>query len=413
MVNQSPAQTEPGAVGKAAGKKAARGKAAGLSGAEDPVGREEPSRALPSSRSPASVPFVSATAVLDSLTGVVLVVDGSVGVRYVNQAAEQLFCSSAALLLGQALADLLPSDSPLFSLIDQAQRGGTSVSEYGVTLESPKFGSHYVSVEVAPLQESPGDVVVVLQEQSVARRMGEQFIHRNAARSVTAMAMMLAHEVKNPLSGIRGAAQLLEPTLSDPDKEMTRLICDEADRIVALVDSIEIFAEQAPIQREAVNIHVVLEHVRRLAENGFARHVRFVESYDPSLPAVWGNRNLLVQVFLNLVKNAAEAAPEKGGEIQLTTGYQHGIRLAVPGSSTRLHLPLVITVRDNGPGIPEDVREHLFDAFVTTKPKGKGLGLALVAKIINDLGGVIEVDSVPRRTVFRIMLPKASDQRPG
>jgi len=276
-----------------------------------------------------------------------------------------------------------------------------------VPIETPRLGAHVVTLQVAPLFEGPGDLVITLHQRSIAHKIDRQLTHRNAARSVTGMAAILAHEVKNPLSGIRGAAQLLEQSAGAGDRELTRLICDEADRIVALVDRMEAFADPRPIERGPVNIHEVLERVRRVAQSGFARHVRFVEEYDPSLPPVFGNRDLLVQVFLNLVKNAAEAAPERGGEIGLSTAYQQGVRLAVPGSGTRLHLPLVVSVTDNGDGIPEDLRAHLFDPFVTTKHNGTGLGLALVAKVVGDHGGVIEFDSQPRRTIFRVFLPMA------
>ena len=207
------------------------------------------------------------------------------------------------------------------------------------------------------------------------------------------------------IKNVRGAAQLLEESASASDRELTRLICDESDRICALVDRMEVFSDQRPIERGPVNIHEVLERVRLVAQTGFARHVRFVEEYDPSLPPVHGNRDLLIQVFLNLVKNAAEAVPAQGGEIQITSAYQHGVRLAVAGSDARIHLPLVISISDNGEGIPEELGQHLFDPFVTTKHNGTGLGLALVAKVIGDHGGIIEFDSQPRRTVFRVCLP--------
>jgi two-component system nitrogen regulation sensor histidine kinase GlnL len=261
-------------------------------------------------------------------------------------------------------------------------------------------------VQGTPIAEESGYVMLTFQDESAARTLDRQLNFRSAARSVSGMAAILAHEVKNPLSGIRGAAQLLERTVSEPDRELAILIRDEADRIRALVDRMEAFGEK-PILRDAVNIHRVLEHVRRLAQTGFAAHLRITESYDPSLPPVWGNRDQLVQVMLNLVKNAAEVLTERGdsGEITLITAFQHGVRVTVPGTKRRVHLPLVVTVRDTGPGIPEDIRDNLFDPFVTTKPSGSGLGLALVAKIIGEHGGLIEVDSRPGKTDFRVFLP--------
>jgi two-component system nitrogen regulation sensor histidine kinase GlnL len=350
---------------------------------------------------------VEAMAVLAALPDPVLVVDGTDRLRYANTAAEQFFDASAATLLGMALVELLPADSPIFALIETVRLSGHSVSEYGVTLETPRLGSRIVTIQASPLAEEHDHVVVTLQERSIAHKIDRQLTHRNAARSVTAMAAMLAHEVKNPLSGIRGAAQLLEESVGSADRELTRLICDEADRICALVDRMDVFSDGRPLERAPVNIHEVLERVRKAAQSGFGRHVRFIEDYDPSLPPVHGNRDLLIQAFLNLVKNAAEAAPEQGGEIQLSTSYQHGVRLAVAGSDSRVHLPLVVSVTDNGEGIPEDLRLHLFDPFVTTKHNGTGLGLALVAKVVGDHGGVIEFESQPRRTLFRVYLPTA------
>jgi two-component system, NtrC family, nitrogen regulation sensor histidine kinase GlnL len=354
-------------------------------------------------------PEMDPAGILNSLPDPVLVVGPQDEISFVNLEGQEFFDASISMLVGTNLADWLPGDSPVFSLIAQVRESGSSVSEYGVTLETPRIGEHLVTVTAAPLGEPSDHVVVSLHERSIARKLDRQLTHRGAARSVTAMAAMLAHEVKNPLSGIRGAAQLLGDMASEEDRELTQLIIDETDRIVALVDRMEVFSDRRPIDRQAVNIHAVLEHARKVAQNGFARHLRFVERYDPSLPSVLGNRDQLVQVFLNLIKNAAEAAPEMGGEIILSTAYQHGVRLAVPGSDSRVHLPLLISVQDNGDGIPEDIRPHLFDPFITTKRNGTGLGLALVAKIVGDHGGVIEFDSVPRRTVFKVSLPMVAE----
>lgn len=349
-----------------------------------------------------------AAQILAALPDPVLVVGGSGLIEYANAAAEQFFDASTPTFLGAPLADLVPADSPLFALLNSVRGSGHSVSEYAVTLETPRLGSRIVTIQVAPLAEEGERLVVTLQERSMAHKIDRQLTHRSAARSVTGMAAMLAHEVKNPLSGIRGAAQLLEESVGQADRELTRLICDEADRIVALVDRMEVFSDRRPLERGAVNIHEVLNRVRLAAQSGFGRQVHFIEAYDPSLPPVYGNRDALIQAFLNLVKNAAEAVPTPGGEIQITTAYQHGVRLAVSGTDARLHLPLVVEIADNGEGIPEDLRPHLFDPFVTTKHNGTGLGLALVAKVIDDHGGVIEFESQPWRTIFRVFLPMAT-----
>ncbi len=347
---------------------------------------------------------------MNAVADALFVVEHGGAIRYANLAAEQFFGASAASLCEHRLEDLLPTDGPLFSLIEQVFELGSAMSEYGVTLGSPRIGSHVVTVQVAPLPERPDWAVVSIHRQSIAHKIDHLLSHRSAARSVAGIAAILAHEVKNPLSGIRGAAQLLESGASTEDRALTQLICDETDRICALVDRMEVFADKRPVERHAVNIHEVLKRVRQLAENGFGRGIRITEIYDPSLPPVFGNRDQLVQVFLNLVKNAAEAAPQADGEISLRTANRHGVRLAVPGSESRVRLPLAVSVQDNGDGIPDDLQAHLFDPFVTTKPGGTGLGLALVAKIVSDHGGVIEFDSEPRRTVFRVMLPTLSER---
>lgn len=360
-----------------------------------------------------AAPVIETEALLGALPHPLLVIGEGLTIEFANTAAEDFFQMSAGVLCRRALPDVVAFGSPLLALVEQVQRNGTTVNEYGVELCSVRFEApKLVDLYGAPVAEMPGRVLIMLQQRSMAQMIERQLTHRGAARSVSALAAVLAHEIKNPLSGIRGAAQLLESERTDGDRTLTQLICAESDRICKLVDRMEIFGDERPLQREPVNIHDVLDHVKQIARTGFARHIKIVENYDPSLPPVPGNRDKLIQVFLNLVKNAAEAIGEDraDGQITLTTSFRPGVRLSVPGSQARVSLPLEIAVEDNGPGVPADLLPHLFDPFVTTKPSGTGLGLALVAKIVGDHGGIIECDSRPRQTVFRALMPMADNE---
>ncbi|MDK1376689.1 MULTISPECIES: nitrogen regulation protein NR(II) [unclassified Sinorhizobium] len=346
-------------------------------------------------------------AVLNAIQNPVILVDENGLVAFANWEAESFFGASANHLARHNISAFIPFGSPLLTLIDQVRERRAPVNEYRVDLSSPRLGADkLVDLYVAPVLSTPGSVVIVFQERSMADKIDRQLTHRGAARSVTGLASMLAHEIKNPLSGIRGAAQLLETSVNDEDRALTRLICDETDRIVSLVDRMEVFSDERPVDRVPLNIHSVLDHVKAIAKAGFARGIKISENYDPSLPPVYANRDQLVQVFLNLIKNAAEAIGDRlDGEIMLTTAYRPGIRLSVAGTREKISLPLEFCVHDNGPGVPADLLPHLFDPFITTKTNGSGLGLALVAKIIGGHGGIVECDSQHSRTTFRVLMP--------
>ena len=356
--------------------------------------------------------------ILNALPHPMLAVGKDGWIQDANTAAETFFDMSRTLLRRYRLDDLLPFGSPVLGLVEQVRSRGAAVNEYRIDVGTPRIGmDKLVDVHLTPLPETPDGVVLVLQERTIADKMDRQLTHRGAARSISALGSLLAHEIKNPLSGIRGAAQLLESGLGDEDRALTRLICEETDRIVKLVDRMETFSDSRPTERQSLNIHVVLDHVKRIAQAGFARHIRFQERYDPSLPPVFGNRDQLVQVLLNLVKNAAEAIGTDAidGEIELSTAFRPGVRMKSPGGGAPMSLPLEFCVRDNGSGVSEDLAPVLFDPFVTTKAAGTGLGLALVAKIIGDHGGIVECESHPRRTTLRVLMPMyaARDGRGG
>jgi two-component system nitrogen regulation sensor histidine kinase GlnL len=345
-------------------------------------------------------------AVLTALPRPVLVVDDARRIVMANAMAEEFFQMGAGVLKRHTIAELVPFASPLLALVERVQRQGWTVHEYDIDLTTPRMGERRADILGAPIQEMPGAAILMFEVRSMAEKMGRNMFHRSSARTVAGMAAILAHEIKNPLAGIRGAAQLVEMQVPEQDRALPQLIVQETDRIAKLVDKMTSFGVAGSLDREQVNIHDVLDHVHRLASSSFARGIQIVEDYDPSLPPVHGDRDALVQVFLNLVRNAADAVNDADKpQILLATSFRPGVRLSTPSSREKFSLPLAVSVTDNGGGIDPDLMPHLFDPFVTTKANGTGLGLALVAKIIDEHGGIVDCSSHPGETSFRVLLP--------
>lgn len=359
-------------------------------------------------------PAIDYSSVFNALEIAIIVIDGSDSVSLANAAAEHILGASQSSLAGRPLAETVPGAGILVDLAARVRESGAPVVDHAITLR-PRHGAQPILVDAvaSPMSDGGEFAAVTLYERTVSSQMERQLGYRGTARSIAGMAAVLAHEIKNPLSGIRGAAQLLGDTSSDEDRPLTELIRSEVDRICALVDRMSAFSDGKPVERAAVNIHMVLDHVKRLAETGFGAGVTFAEAYDPSLPPVAGERDLLVQALLNLVKNAAEAVPDDGGRVTLRTRYQPGVRVTLSGEGAPVHLPLVVEIADNGPGIPEELTENLFDPFVTTKPHGTGLGLTLAAKIVSDHGGIMDFERRDGETVFRVLLPVFREGEPG
>ena len=335
-------------------------------------------------------------------------------ITFANGAAEQLFGAGRERLRERSLSEVLAPGSPLIQLLEHVRAKGGSVTEYGIDVSASKAtkGDQVADIYAAPLVDSPNHLLLVIQPRAMMDKMNRQLTHRDAVRSVGAMASMLAHEIKNPLSGIRGAAQLIEHSLPEAEKPLSTLIRSEVDRIVRLVERFEVFSDGRPMPMSPVNIHEVLDHVSRLASSGFGANIAFEHRFDPSLPPILANRDRLVQAILNLVKNAAEAIGSEtvGGRITLTTAFRPGVSVVVPTSAQRVALPFEVGILDNGPGIPDHLMPHLFEPFVTSKASGTGLGLALVAKVVSDHGGVIECERLKGQTLFRILLPMHHDR---
>ena len=343
-----------------------------------------------------------------ALPNPVFVLDPENRFIYLNQAAEIFFQSSQMILLGTPLTSIIPADSNFLSMVRRARAQLISVGDQGVELAGPKIGLKLINLQITPFGDQEPRLLICIQERALAERLRGQSLFRGAARSIAAMAALLAHEVKNPLAGIKGAAQLLESDLDGNDQNLTRMIVEECNRVTALLDRMEGFAGGANLVLAPLNIHEVLDHCLNLAQASYGAHMKIRRSYDPSLPLVNGHRDLLIQAFINIIKNASEAT-DMIGQIVIKTSYSQGRRLAYSALDRGSYAPVQVEVVDNGRGVSEELRDHIFDPFVSGRSGGSGLGLTMVASVIADHGAMIDVESVPGQTVFRMNFPVAPD----
>ena len=351
---------------------------------------------------------VTESQIFAALPNPVFVLDRENRFIYLNQAAEIFFQSSRMMLLGTQLTSIMPLDSNFLSMVSRARAQSISVGDQGVELAGSKIGLKLINVQITPFGDRKPRLLITIQERALAERLRGQSLFRGAARSIAAMAALLAHEVKNPLAGIKGAAQLLEADLDAECKSLTRMIVKESDRVAALLDRMEGFAGGASLVLAPVNIYEILGHCLNVAQASCGAHMKIKRSYDPSLPLVNGHRDLLIQAFINIIKNAYEAN-ELNSEITIKTSYSQGRRLTFAAVNGGGYAPVQVEVIDNGRGISEELRDHIFDPFVSGRSGGSGLGLTMVASVIADHGAMIDVESVPGQTVFRMNFPVAPE----
>ena len=335
-----------------------------------------------------------------------LVIDAQNTIAEINPSGETFMNASAKSLRGAPVWDKLHVNAPLEDAVTRVRRDDSALFVNTVDVGSGERPPVRCDVQITTIVDRPGYVLILLEPREIAEKMGRAMQSKTAAKSAIGMAEMLAHEIKNPLAGITGAAQLLSMSLSSEDVELTDLIVEETRRVVKLLEQVEQFGNLRPPARRAVNIHDILDRAQKSAAVGFAAHMKIHEQYDPSLPPTSADADQLLQVFLNLIKNAAEAASSTGGTITLRTFYEQSLRVERPDGS-RAAVPLQVEIIDDGPGLPEDLAGEVFEPFVSGRENGTGLGLALVSKIISEHDGWIAVTSAPGHTVFRLSLPVA------
>jgi len=351
---------------------------------------------------------------ISSLPLAVVLLEPGLRIAAANPAAEQLFGQSSRRLVGRMLNDIMAFDEP--RLIERIKDGEAAVSAREIDVSLAGQAVRRLDITFSPVVDTPGWQLLTLDDNSASEALGED------SGGIDAVSLrgpeILAHEIKNPLAGIRGAAQLLGRKASQKDRALTDLIAGEVDRIATLIDQMQTLSRRTTAPVGPCNLHETVRRACAVFDAADAQSrikgPRIEEEFDPSLPLVLGNSDALVQVLINLLSNAREACTgQVAARIVVRTRFASGLQLRSMDSGEAVGLPVELRISDNGPGVPVAMREHIFEPFVTTKKSGQGLGLPLVRKLVRDMNGRIthDRDEVTGWTHFRIHLPLAEQPR--
>jgi len=344
--------------------------------------------------------------ILNELRTPVFLINKHNFIKYINLMGEEFFGYSAKLIIGKPLDKFINYDSSVFNLLDRVRKSRLGLTEESLDFGNINFPNRKVRVHILP-SGSDNDIIVQISELTISELFQKQALNTKISKSFSSMIDMLMHELKNPLSGIKGASQLIEFDVKDNENllELSQLITIESDRIVSLLNRIEqISTNNIKLEFESINIHEILSHCRRVAQNSFGSNIEFIEEYDPSLPKILIDKNLMIQVILNLLKNAAEAY-NLHGKVKIKTTYNSNNVKSFSQSGLQTSLPLQIEIIDFGKGIPAEMLPNIFNPFVTSKKEGKGLGLSIVASGLEEMNANFDVYSEDGFTCFRINFP--------
>ena len=345
--------------------------------------------------------------ILNELRTPVFLLNKSNSITYINEIGEEFFGISSSILIKKKINDLIPNDSPILNLIERVRNSKTGITEESLDFSNINYPNRKVRVHVVPLSFDSNKIIIQISQLALSEMFQSQRMYSKISKSFSSMIDMLMHELKNPLAGIKGASQLIEADIKDNFNllELTKLISIECDRVEDLLNRMEqISTNNIKLDYESLNIHEILNHCKRVAENSFGSEINFINEYDPSLPRLFANKNLLIQIIINLLKNATEASQNKG-KIKIKTSFNSNKITSFGKEDIPIQLPLQIEIIDFGIGIPNNLLSSIFDPFVSSKKEGKGLGLSIVASGIEEMGAVIDVSSNPGLTNFCMNFP--------